>query len=125
MMAPAVAALAAITLTCTGRETTGVTVDGRATGLTQEPVLERYRIDLQQSRWCRDACAETAPLGHVDDNTIEFERVHDDARHASRSAWTDRKGGAYVRTEQVGDRRTSRLGTCRRTDLAGEAQLPF
>lgn len=116
MIAPAVAAIAAFNLICTGTLRTG------PVGLAMpesggEPFAITYRIDLASRLWCSDACDEPEPLALVTDTEIMLREAH--RPNGSHVIIVGRQLGLFADTFINGSTATLRSGRCEQAPFTG------
>ena len=116
LLAAALQAALAFNLACTGTERAGplglALPDSAAT-----PFEISYRIDLDERRWCSDACAETEDLGG-----IVLARIMLRDRHSAEGSHViifDPASGVLTDTLNHGNRMVLRRATCRRETFSG------
>ena len=116
LLAAALQAALAFNLACTGTERAGplgLAVPDSAAS----PFAITYRIDVDQRRWCSDACDETEALGD-----IVFARILLRDRHGAEGSHVimfDPATGVLTDTLNHGDRMVLRRATCTRKDFTG------
>jgi len=110
------AAALAFNLTCTGTERSG------PLGLaipesSARPFEISYRLDLDQRRWCSEACGETEALAGVVLAQILLRDRH--GPEGSHVIIFDPATGRLTDTLNHGDRMVLRHATCAREDFTG------
>jgi hypothetical protein len=112
----ALQAALAFNLACTGTERAGplglARPDDAAT-----PFAASYRIDLDQRRWCSDACDETEEVGGVVLAQILLRDQHDP--EGSHVIIFNPATGLLTDTLNQGDRMVLRRATCTRENFTG------
>jgi hypothetical protein len=116
MIAPALQAIAAFNLVCTGTLRTG------PVGLALpesggEPFAITYRVDLASRSWCSDACDATEPLALVTDTEILLREDH--RANGSHVIIVGRLLGLFADTFINGNVATLRSGRCEQATFTG------
>ena len=114
MTAPAVLAIAAFNLICTGTLRTGPVGLAMPEG-GGEPFAITYRVDLASRLWCSDECAQAEPLALVTETEILLRQDH--RASGSHVIIVGRQLGLFADTFIEGATATLRSGHC--------AQAPF
>jgi hypothetical protein len=114
--APALTAIAAFNLICTGTLRTG------PLGLALpeaggEPYTITYRIDLASNRWCSDECASLEPVVLVTDTEILLRESH--VPSGGRTTIVGRVVGLFADTSIEGNIATLRSGRCEQGQFTG------
>lgn len=116
LLAAALQAALAFNLACTGTERAGplglALPESAAT-----PFEAHYRIDLDQRRWCSDACAETEAVGDIVLARILLRDFHD--AQGSHVIIFDPASGVLTDTLNHNDHMVLRRATCRREAFGG------
>jgi hypothetical protein len=112
----ALQAALAFNLSCTGTERAGplglALPDSAAT-----PFEASYRIDLDQRRWCSDACEATEEVGDIVLAQILLRDRH--SAEGSHVIIFNPATGLLTDTLNQGDRMVLRRATCTREDFTG------
>lgn len=116
MIAPAVAAIAAFNLVCTGTLRTG------PVGLAMPesggaPFAITYRVDLASNLWCSDECAAPERLALVTDT--EYLLREDHRPSGSHVIIVGRQLGLFADTYINGNIATLRSGRCEQAPFTG------
>lgn len=116
MPAPALTALAAFNLICTGTLRTG------PIGLAMpeaggEPYTITYRVDLASNLWCSDECASLEPIVLVTDTELLLREAH--VPSGGRTTIVGRLVGLFADTSIDGNIATLRSGRCEQAPFTG------
>ena len=119
MIAAALATAAAFNLICTGTE-----MDGRIPARVADagkgvPFSVVYRVDLQRSRYCSEACRAIERIDSVSNVTIDFRVPRFGPGPPGRETIFYRRTGVYSDSFTLRGRSLMRIGRCRRAAFTG------
>lgn len=113
----------AFDLDCTVR---GTYFDGERQEQFEDDLVLRYRIDLEEGRFCSGPCNETKPIGRVTPTTILL--INDQDENGENQEWLDinRESGAFRWFLGPSLRDSIRMvGTCASGQFSGFPNIRF